>query len=133
MKVTFSKPKITITGNKTIYKLPYRINFSYDEGNRNVRNILIPIIEAIAKVQGFKLQGTAVGIATCHAKDIYDKTIGLRLAESKAKQKAYKRATRIFEELGCYIGWCGTALLESAEKHDLLWDDEIEHFNEITE
>ena len=105
MKVTLLEPKVTKVGEKkVIYKLPWRLNFTYCEGNRVVREQLISTIKLILGGLGIPLSGVVVGEAKCHEGDTFDFDYGKALAESRAKAKIFKMFKRVSYCLKGYFG-----------------------------
>lgn len=131
MKITFGKPKVSVVKEKTIiYKLPWRVNFGYNEGNLIVREqIKACLLNLLCSTTEFKLSGMAKGVATCADIDTFSYDLGVALAESRAKQKIYAKATHIADTLEGYLDTAMIGL--HADTHSNLLEDEIEHQYEI--
>lgn len=132
MKVTLLKPKISVVNNQTIiYKLPWKLNFSYDEGKSTVRSTVMAMLKVLAVGLNIPLEGITIGIAKCHNNDKFCYDYGKAIAESKAKTKVYKMATDVANTLGYYIDTVASELSADYSKHVLVHANEISHLFEI--
>ena len=70
---------------------------------------------------------SVVGKAKLCPGDIFDKTVGERLAESKAKEKAFNIITDVLEKYQNYIYVIQNSLNDSREKFEYLANKEFTH------
>lgn len=82
-------------GNKTYCRIPCRVNIGYIS-----ENFVSKLQKLFPKIEGYtSLTGTLYfnvrGKAKLHPDDKYKKSLGMHIAESRAKAKAYSVANRI--------------------------------------
>lgn len=71
------------------------------------------------------------GIARLHPDDTFDKTIGCRIAESKAKQKAYKKGANLLSLIIKRFDKLSTKLVDTIHFLSEKESFEIEHYNKL--
>lgn len=79
------------------------------------------------KCEGFGLRFSVVGKAKLCPGDVFNKTVGERLAESRAKEKAFNIITDIIEKYQNYIYDIQNTLNDSREKFEYLAGKEYSH------
>ena len=73
----------------------------------------------------------AVGIARCHPKDIFDATVGKRIAESRAKKALFKFLFNSYRNYYVKIKSKLKCINELYSKCYYLADQEIKHINKL--
>lgn len=132
MKFTFGEPEIKVMENNTIiYKLPWKINFGYDEGDRRIRNLMIDTLQHCVRHLKANQSGVAIGKAVVVKGDTFNYDLGVAIAESKAKQKVYKMAHKLTDALESYFESVITGLHSCM--HLYLYYDEISHLQEMVD
>lgn len=98
----------------------------YYTDNKSVVTVCVIIAEIFGKTYTFR------GKAKCSASDTMNPVIGKRVAESKAKAKMYKTASRIHTASYNFHKNKCDSFLAKADFCKYLADAELEHINVIT-
>lgn len=72
------------------------------------------------------------GVAKCHENDKFDTTIGMRIAESRAKKKAYRMAHNVLNKMFEDFIDFTRATEYSSNSFKSLYESEIEHLKKLT-
>ena len=75
---------------------------------------------------------TITSIAKCHKDDTFDEIKGKRIAESKAKIKAFNIAGKVYKFYADAIEKASKELYSTMANCFIVTDEEIEHFNNLT-
>lgn len=75
---------------------------------------------------------TVTSIVKCHKDDTFDEVKGKRLAESKAKIKAFNVAGKVYKFYADMIEEASKKLYGNMANCFIVMDEEIEHFNKLT-
>ena len=73
------------------------------------------------------------GIAKLHPDDVFNETIGRRIAESKAKQKAYKKGANILSSMVKNFDRASTELIYTIHFLSEKESFEVEHYNTLVD
>jgi hypothetical protein len=73
------------------------------------------------------------GVAKCHENDNFNSTTGMRIAESRAKVKAYKTARNVLNKMFEDFDDFTSAIKYSTNSFKSLYESETEHLKKLTD
>ena len=72
------------------------------------------------------------GVAKCHENDNFNSTTGMRIAESRAKEKAYRAARNVLKKMLEDFEDFTSAIKYSTNSFNSLYESETEHLEKLT-
>lgn len=73
------------------------------------------------------------GVAKCHENDNFNSTTGMRIAESRAKEKAYRAARNVLNKMLEDFEDFTSAIKYSTNSFKSLYESETEHLKKLTD
>lgn len=73
------------------------------------------------------------GVAKCHENDNFNSTTGMRIAESRAKEKAYRAARNVLNKMLEDFEDFTNAIKYSTNSFKALYESETEHLEKLTD
>lgn len=73
------------------------------------------------------------GVAKCHENDNFNSTTGMRIAESRAKEKAYRAARNVLNKMLEDFEDFTSAIKYSTNSFKSLYESETEHLEKLTD
>ena len=73
------------------------------------------------------------GVAKCHENDEFNSTTGMRIAESRAKEKAYRTARNVVNKMCDDFEDFTSAIKYSKNSFKSLYESETEHLEKLTD
>lgn len=73
------------------------------------------------------------GVAKCHENDKFNSTTGMRIAESRAKEKAYRAARNVLNKMLEDFEDFTNAIKYSTNSFKSLYESETEHLEKLTD
>ena len=73
------------------------------------------------------------GVAKCHENDEFNSTTGMRIAESRAKEKAYRTARNVLNKMCDDFDDFTNAIKYSSTLFNSLYESEMDHLEKLTD
>lgn len=95
-------------------------------------NLKYKILEKYHLLRDKQIKFTVIGRATCCKTDTFDKVRGFRIAESRAKAKAYSKMYRICKEIDKYFYGILADNCSAKDKNIMCFIKELNHIRHLT-